>query len=305
MAETFRQLAVRSEDTELINTLTETSPILGTMPVKLANKGIQNVEKKLKDIVGAKVVDMDAPLEQVSATGELITTDVSYIAGEQEVGKDQADIMGGPQAYFAEYMPEIIEDTGNNLEKSLIYNTLKPYALANGRTQDAGGTNSGNMYSMVCVKWSNANTGLYSEAAAGSGLSFEMTPLSGGNVYKNSENIAVYGQLMKTNIGFQLTNERNVSAIVNIDLAQTTPGTYDALPSKLQIQKMIRDARADANSFIYCHPAVLDALQDEYMSNALRTSVNDEKYSFTFMEFNGVKIVTSFNFLETEATETV
>ncbi|MCP5004927.1 MAG: hypothetical protein GY941_13460 [Planctomycetes bacterium] len=303
--ETMRELAVRSADGAMVNTLTEENSILATMLVEKANNGIQNVTKKMSSVTGAKIVDLDAPIETVSAKGELVTTDVSVLAGKQEIGVDTANLLGGPANYFSEYMPTILEETGNNIEKSFIYNTVKPFGKTHSKGINAGGSNSGAMYSMVCIRWQPMeNVALYSEDLEGSGLNFNITPLSNGGVYENANSIPSYGQLMKTNLGFQLVNPRYVSYIANIDLVQTTPGTYDALPSKKQIQQLIRDARAtNGNSYIYCHPAVLDALADEYMSEVLRVNVNDDKFNYTFVEWNGIKFVTSWNFLETEATE--
>lgn len=302
--ETMRELAVRSADGAMINALTEENPILATMIVDKANNGIQNVVKEMSEVTGAVLTDLDAPLATVSAKGELITTDVSVLAGKQEVGVDTAKLLGGPGKYFTEYMPVILEETGNNVEKSFIYNTVKPFGKENEKGINAGGTNDGNMYSMVCVRWQPMeNTGLYSEELDGKGLNFDITPLYSGGIYENDAKIPSYGQMMKTNLGFQFVNPKYVSYIANIDLADNA-GEYTALPTKRQIQDMIRGARAtNGNSYIYCHPAVLDALADEYMSEVLRVSVDDDKFKYTFVEWNGIKFVTSWNFLETEATE--
>ena len=59
MPNTMTELAVRSETGDLINQLTERNPILATVPFRAANKGIQNVAKKLESVTGAQVVDMD------------------------------------------------------------------------------------------------------------------------------------------------------------------------------------------------------------------------------------------------------
>ena len=54
MPNTMTELAVRSETGDLINELTERNPILATVPFRAANKGIQNVAKKLESVgIGA------------------------------------------------------------------------------------------------------------------------------------------------------------------------------------------------------------------------------------------------------------
>jgi len=305
MANTFRELAVRSESGDLINELTENNNILATIPMAVANKGIQNVAKKMSSVTGAQVVDMDQALPTVDANGELITTDVTYIAGQQEVGKNQAELMGGASVYFNEYSDVIMEETGNNIEKSFIYNTVKPFALENTNRQNAGGSNSGSMYSMVCVRYDKHNTGLYSEVSPGAGLNFEIMPLSSGGVYLNSSNIAVYGQLMTTNIGFQFVDSRNASYISNIDLvadSETVTG-FTAMPTEIQMDEMLLQSRAEGgNSFIYMHPRVKNALH-AYKGEKLQLQVFDENYKRSFDMWEGVRIITSFNMLQTEATE--
>ena len=88
MSNTMRELAIASVDGEMVNALTNGNPILGTLIIEEANRGIQNVAKKVSDVTGAQVVDMDEALPTVTANGELVYTDVSYLSGLQEVGVD-------------------------------------------------------------------------------------------------------------------------------------------------------------------------------------------------------------------------
>ena len=70
-------------------------------------------------------------------------------------------------------MPSILRETGADTEKSLIYNTIRPYAKANGREQKAGGSTASSQYSMVCVKWVEGETiGLYDADGFGDGKVF-------------------------------------------------------------------------------------------------------------------------------------
>ena len=156
---------------------------------------------------------------------------------------------------------------------------------------------------MVCVKWVPGETiGLYDPAGFGNGKVFDIMPVNGGNVYEytdtDSKSKLVYGQRMKTYLALQLANPRNVSSIVNIELtadASTDTG-FAHFPTEAQINKMIRDARGNpANTFIYCHPAVLDALQ-VYKSGALQMMPVDSDYNTIVASWNGIRIIASYNF---------
>lgn len=306
----FREIAIKDAPKQgvLVDSITEESPILDMLPMQAASNGIQNVYEELKDIEGAQVVNLDEALPTVGANGEIKSVDLSVLGGIQEVGEDKAGKMGGPAAYFAGKMPAILSETGSNVEKSLIYNTIEPYAKANGKMQSAGGSASGTMFSIACVKWvQGETTGLYDPTGFGSGKLFDIAPINGGNFYKDADNVLVYGQRIKTYLGVQLANPRNVSAIANIDLAIDTESAtgYEALPTEAQIDEMLLQARGNpANTFIYMHPKVKNAL-NFYKGSALETNVMDIDYNRTFDKWNGFRIITSFNFSMTEATEVI
>jgi len=304
----FREMALLAAPKQgvMVDSVTEESPIFAMAPTQPASNGIQNVYEELKNIEGAQVVNLDEALPVVGADGEIKSVDLSVLGGIQEVGEDKAGKMGGAPAYFASKMPAILSDTGSNLEKSLIYNSIKPYAKTNSRMQDAGGTASGAMFSIACVKWvAGETTLLYDPTGFGNGKIFDIQPLSGGSLYKDADNVLVYGQRIKTYLGVQLANPRNVSAIANIDLAvdeESTTG-YEALPTEAQIDEMLLQARGNpANTFIYMHPKVKNAL-NVYKGSALETNVMDTDYNRTFDMWNGFRIITSYNFSMTEATE--
>jgi hypothetical protein len=304
----FREIAIKDAPKQgvLVDSVTEESPILDMLPMTAASNGIQNVYEELKEIEGAQVVNLDEALPTVGADGEIKSVDLSVLGGIQEVGEDKAGKMGGPAAYFAGKMPAILSETGSNVEKSLINNSIKPYAKANGRMQDAGGVNGGNMFSIACVKWvQGETTGLYDPTGFGNGKLFDIAPLNGGNFYKDDNKVLVYGQRIKTYLGVQLANPRNVSAIANIDLVVDTESAtgYEALPTEAQIDEMLLQARGNpANTFIYMHPKVKNAL-NVYKGSALETNVMDTDYNRTFDMWNGFRIITSYNFSMTETTE--
>ena len=304
----FREIAVKEAPKQqlMVDYATEEAPILAEMPMQAASNGFQNVYEELKDIQGAQFVALDEALPTVGMDSELKYVDLSVLGGEIEVGIDKARRFGGEDSYFATKMPSILRETGANTEQSILYNNIRAYAKTNSKLQNAGGTNSGAMLSMSCVKWvAGETTGLYDETGFGNGKVFEIGKISGGNKYKDDNGVLVVGRYMKTYLGIQLANPRNVSGIANIDLVESgsTDTGFVALPTEAEITKMIRDARGNpANTRIYCHPRVLDALQ-VYKGSALQLTPADGDYNRAIQRWNGIPIVTSYNFLETEATE--
>lgn len=304
----FRELAIAQAPKQavMVDYVTEEAPILAEMPMQAASNGFQNVYEELKGVEGAQFVALDEALPTIGMDSEVKYVDLSVLGGKHKVGMDKARKMGGAANYFATKMPTILRETGANTEQSILYNNIRAYAKTNGKLQDTGGTNDGNMFSMLCVKWVDGeSTGLYDESGFGNGKVFEIGQIGGGDPYEDSDGVLVYGQYMKTYIGVQLSNPRNVSGIANIDLAAGgDDGTgYVNLPTEAEITKMIRDARGNpANTRIYCHPRVLDALQ-VYKGSALQLTPSDDDYNRSIMRWNGIPIVTSYNFLETETTE--
>jgi hypothetical protein len=304
----FRELAIEQAPKQavMVDAVTEEAPILAMLPMQAASNGFQNVYEDLKEVTGAQFVALDEALPTVGADGEIKYVDLSVLGGIQEVGEDKAQKFGGAANYFAGKMGSILRVTGADTEQSILYNNIRTYAKANSKLQEGGGTNSGAMYSMLCVKWvEGETTGLYDTTGFGDGKVFDLMPVSGGNAYKDANNVLVYGQRMKTYIGIQLANDRNVSGIANIDLVADgdEDSGFVALPTEAQIDQMLLDARANpANTFIYMHPRLKNAL-NVYKGSRLELGVLDRDLDRTFDQWNGINIITSYNFLETEATE--
>jgi hypothetical protein len=310
---TFRELAIETADkqTVMVDSLTEEAPILAMLPMEAASNGIQNKYEELMAIEGAQFVDLDGELPSIGMDSELRTVDLSLLGGVQEVGEDKLNTLGkGAGQYFDMKLPSIMRETGMNTETSLIYNNIRAYAKTNSKLQDAGGTNSGAMYSMLCVKWvGGETTGLYNATGWGNGKVFDMALVNAGNLHYLRDGATLgYAQRIKSHIGVQLANPRYVSGIANIDLVadpDAADGTgYTALPSEAEIDQMILDARGNpGNTFIYMHPKLQNAL-NVYKGSSLRTEVMVKDYDRTFDLWNGIPIISSYNFLQTEATDT-
>lgn len=308
---TFRELAIQTATKQdgVVDFITEESPILAMLPMEPASNGIQNKYEELKDVEGAQVVDLDDALPAVDSNGEIKTNDLNLLGGKMEVGEDKLNVLGTTIGqYFDRKLPSILRVTGANTEKSIIYNNIRAYAKTNGKLQDAGGTNDGNMFSMLCVKWvSGETTGLYNPQGWGDGKIFDIMPVNGANLHTLSDGQTLgFAQRMKMFIGMQLANPRYVSGISNIDLVDSasTETSYVALPSEKQIDQMVLDARGNpGNTFIYMHPRLKNAL-NVYKGSALRTDVMVSDFNRTFDLWNGIPIIDSYNFIESESTVT-
>jgi hypothetical protein len=308
----FRDVAIAmaKKQTVMIDAVTEEAPILAMLPMQEATHGLRNVYESLKDVDGAQLVNLDDELPSINADGTLGYQDLSVLGGIIRVGEDKAVRFGGAVKYFATKMPSILRETGANTETSFIYNNLRPYAKANSREQKAGGSTATSQYSILAVKWvPGETTGLYDPAGFGNGKVFDILPVNGGNVYEftdtDTKKKLVFGQRIKTYIALQLANPRHVASIVNVELTAdaTTDTGYKALPTEAMMRQLIRSVRGTAgNTFIYCHPAVKDAL-GAYKGSALQmTPLNDDHNTVVSM-WDGIPIITSYNF--NDGTEAV
>lgn len=301
----FRDIGIRmaKKQAHEIDAVTEEAPILAAIPMEKASNGLRNVYEELKDVDGAQLVNLDDELPSIGSEGTLGYQDLSVLGGIIRVGEDKARKMGGAAAYFAKKMPSILRQTGADTEKSLIYNTIRPYAKANSREQKAGGSTASSQYSILCVKWaSGETTGLYDAEGFGNGKVFDMLPLNGGNAYEftdtDGKKKVGFGERIKAYFALQLSNPRNVSSIVNVELTPdaTSDTGYKALPTEQMMNKLIRDARGNSsNTIIYMHPAVADAL-GVYKGGALNMSTEGTDYNTIVMSWNRIRIVTSYNF---------
>jgi hypothetical protein len=298
-----------TKQTKLVDNLTEEAPLLQMMPVEAATHGWSNVYEKLVNITPASLVDLDDELPEMDATTKLVQEDLSVLGGTMYVGTDKAKKFGGPAPYFNKKLPAILRETGSQTENSLIYNNFEPFAINNGKVIDVEGSSNTN-YSILCVKWVPGEiTGLFDEEGFGSGQGkmLQSVPLWGGKVGKKrftfadstEKEISVYGSDWKTYFGLQLANDRYVSTMVNIDIDSAT----EKFPTEKQMNQLINEARGNngGSTFLYMHPNILTELF-RYKSAHLEVQVQTENMDFRFTSWNGVPIITSYNFDEgTEA----
>lgn len=288
MSSTLKELAVglSQKQTHMVDSLTEESPILDHMFFEPSSHGLWNAYEEVNKIDGAQFVDINQPLPQMKVDTNLKKIDLSILGGEIFLPEDKANILGKAE-YFDKKVGVLLKHAGQVAEKKIIYDNFLPYAISNGKAVSAGA--DANCYSMIAVRFVNGEvTGLYSDKSFNSSKILDTVSLNGGQLYKNSDGVLGYGVRVKGYLGVQLANPDAVSAIVNI--------TPDNIPTAEQIDNMLIDAKANScSTFIFCHPKVLSML-NKYKGNVLHSTSWEGDFNRSFMAWNGIPFVTSYNF---------
>lgn len=282
------------KQSKLLENLTEDTAVLNQMKFEPASHGLWNAYEEVTAIKGAGFVDMNAPLPQLGVDTKLKKQDLSIMGGEIFVPEDTAKMWGSAEAYFAKRTPALLKEAGMTAEQKLIYNNIAKFAKDNGKLQSAGGsaaaTGDTGLYSMYAFRQiEGENIGLYSPEGFKNGAGLDVAKINGGNLYKNTNGVLGYGIRLKGYFGFQLANAKGVAGIVNINASH--------IPTAAQIDDMLIQARATAaNTFIICHPKVLSML-NTYKGNVLQMTTGDQDLNRTYMAWNGIRFVTSYNFI--------
>ena len=301
----FREIAINmaTKQTNMVNNLLEEAPVVGAMPVEPSTHGLHNVYEELTSVSGAGMVDMDGELSTVDATTELKQTDLSILGGVMFVGEDKARKFGGAAAYFAKKTPFILRKTGEDLEKAILYNNLRAYAIENGKARSSGGSSAKN-YSILAVTWTPGEvSGLYDPSGFGRKEIMDILPINGGNVYESTiggKKILGYGVRMKSYLGIQLANPRYISTLVNIDLDSATIKP----PLATDMDRLLLDARQNNSTVLYMHPRVLTYLYT-YKDARLQMAPDMNDINRVVASWYGTPIITSYNFnngLEADVT---
>ncbi|MDP2876858.1 MAG: hypothetical protein Q8O00_11785, partial [Holophaga sp.] len=222
--------------------------------------------------------------------------DLQILGGEVFVPQDNVVPLGGAAKYFAKNEPAILRKLGVDAEIAILYNNLRQYAIDNGKKTLCGGAANAN-YTILIVRWVPGETvGLYSPKMFRKGSIVVDEPLSGGNLYQDpTTKVNGYGMQYKGYLGMQLLNPKSVSGLFNVTAANK--------PTAMQVDDALASARANKkNTFIYCHPKAMNILAEVGKSAAFRMGSSDTDVNREIEKWNGVPIVTSYNFLEgTEA----
>jgi len=303
---TFREVAIKNSKKQpiMVDQLLEEAPILDMIPFEASTDGTTNVYEELNSVTGAGMVDLDDELPEVDSDSKLKQIDLSVIGGRMFVPEDKAKKLGGAAAYFNKKYPAILRQTGMDAEQTILYNNIRAKSLANGLGEhaiNAGGVGNTN-YTVLAVKWvPGETTGLYDPTGFGKGLLMDMEAINGGQLYESSvtfddsrtKKLLGYGMRMKTYFGIQLANARYVSSIVNIDIVNSK------LPTEAQIDDLIASVRGSmgGSTFLYMHPKVYTAFF-KYKSDKLELQVGDKDMTRSFNTWDGIPIMTSYNFLK-------
>ena len=297
----FREYAIKKapKQAEMVDDFTEESPFLAAMPVQESSDKLSNVAEKILNIDGADTVDYDAALPTINADTELVQTDLTKIGGLIEVGEDKAKLMGGPQSYFAGKMPWIMRETGNAIEKSLIYNSYRAYAYQEGKLTDLGG--SSGLYSILCINFVPGQMyGLVGKDQFATGKAFDMDALNGGNRYKLANGEIGYGMTAITYLGTNLNNPRYISGLVNC----TAVVGDAAFPTEDELSSIRLGARAKGMSSMFVmHPVMKQKIGTAYKLEKLELVNADREVNSIVSAWDGIPILETYNMEEGTETE--
>lgn len=293
----------------IIDNLTESSPILDSMPFEAASHGIYDVYEELNETDSLQVTDLNEGSPEVDANFKWLQKDLNKVSGIIKCPEDTATAYGGFEKYVAKKLPPISRQTGMNIEKSILYNNLRAYSILNETDLSAGSAVANKNYSIIAVTWvTDVVAGLYSEDMMSRGNLFELTPLANGslhNIGNDSAGNAItgYAARLRNYLGMKIASSRYIASIVNIHLDLTTPANTK-IPTLIQLEDMLDTCRANegGRTAIYMHPKVKRYLQAAYKDDFLQMNAGDGNLNLSISTFGGIPIVTSRNFLNgTEA----
>lgn len=297
---TLAELAVANANTQpdIIDNLTEDSPILADMQMQPSSNGMLHLAEKITRIVGGNLIDPDGVRPSMLCETALEQQQLSVLGGIMKKGRDTVDLLGGPGKYFGSKMPSVLRYTGNDVERSIYHNSLVPFAFANDKLISAGGSSTELEYLLVVTWQPGELCGLAHPDFVGGGANFlEVNPLNGGNYYEDpaSPGSMVYGQDARSFLGLNLGNARYISGIVNIDLT-LVDGVYTAAPTVGMLCDVIDAARpVSGRSFIYCTPKMHTAISNIWKGQNLVMVNADRSASIKLADIEGVAIRPSRN----------
>lgn len=274
---------------KLVNNILEETTVLPWFKWQPSSHGLWNNYEEVTNIKSADFVDMNSPLPTMGMDTKLKKVDLAVMGGEIFCPEDKAQMFGSAESYFAMRTPALLKDAGIKTEKKLIYDNIARFAKDNGKLVSAD-DGQGQGYSMYAIRQiEGENIGLYSPQGFKNGAMLDVAKINGGQLYKNEDGVLGYGLRFKGYFGFQLANKNGVSGIVNIDATH--------IPTEEQIDQMLVDARANpSTTVIICHPKVLSFL-NKYKGNILQATSGDKDIDRTYMAWNGIKFLTSYNFI--------
>jgi len=288
---TLKELSIMyaKKQPKMVDSITEEAPILDIIPFAEASHGLWNMYEEVESVTGAAFGDMDAALTTLNVTSELKKFDLSVMGGEMECGEDKAKMYGGKEKYFADRMGPVLKKSGMTSEVAILYDCLRQYCIDNSLLIDAAGTED-TCYTILAVRFEEGVTyGYYSPEGFKQGAMLHTLPINGGNVYKNSSGILVYGIRLKGYFGIQIASTYTVHAIVNIYSGK--------IPTEAQLDDLIANVRGTpANTFLFMHPKCKNLING-YKEEKVFMSVRDKDLNTLYDAYQSIPIVPSYNFL--------
>jgi len=287
---TLREISARfaTRQPKQVDWLTEETPVLDVVPFEEASHTLWNVYDEVSEVSGGGFVPMDAPLDAIEVDSRLGKVDLSILGAKMFCPEDRAKAFGGRDSYFAKKTPKALRKLGVDAEKAVIYDNFLAYALDKDRLLDSGGETDAN-YSILAVRFvPGETTGLYSTAGFRQGGLIDMRAVNGGGLYENEQGILGYGVRMKGYFGIQIANPETVAALVNV--------SPEAPPTALQVDTLLDMVRAAGRTYLFCHRKALSILAEVGKGAAFQMTPADKKVDRRIAEWNGVPIVTSYNF---------
>jgi hypothetical protein len=290
---TLREIATAQAKTQsvLVDALLEDTTVLDTVKFEPASHTLWNVYEEVTEVSGGGFTDMDAPLAEMSVATELKKVDLTILGGKVFCPEDKAMAYGNSRAYFAKKEPKILRKLGVDAEKAIIYSNLRPFALDCANAIDAGASGDLN-YSILAVRWVEGETiGLYSSETFKNGKLFSVMSLNDGKLYEHPvTGVLGYGARFKGYFGVQLANPKTVAGIFNVTAAHK--------PTALMVDNLLDMVRAGKGTYLYCHRKALSILADIGKGAAFQMAPPDKAVDRRIAEWNGVPIVTSYNFVD-------
>ncbi len=302
--QTLHEIAIKhaKKQAGMVDSLTEESPILAHVKWKAASHGLWNVAERLTDIQGAGFTEPDAPLPYMSASTDLVHTDLHVMGGTMEVPTQRAKKFGGATKYFAERQNHILKKAGMDTERQLVFMNWLKGAQDEKNLFDAKGTGQG--WFILAVRFDElSNVGLYDPDQFDSGRLLKIDfPYNGAEHYLHSpkyEGVLGYSVTYRGNFGYQMLDaKRTVAAIVNIDETHK--------PSADMIDDLLATVRSrPGTTYLFTSPRGKIYGINPYKVENVQLANNDTEAKTRIETWNGISIVTSHNIAEKIAHVTV
>lgn len=272
-----------------VDWLTEETPVMDVIPFEEASHALWNVYEEVSEVSGGGFVDMDAPLDSIDVDSRLRKVDLSIMGAKMFCPEDKARAFGGRDKYFAKKTPKALRKLGVDAEKSIIYKNMRQYAIDNNSLISAGA--KGGCWSILAVRFvSGETTGLYSPGGFKQGGLLNVNAINSGGLYENEQGVLGYGVRYKGYFGMQIANPNTVAALVNVSVQNK--------PTAVMVDNLLDMVRAQKGTYLFCHRKVLSVLAEVGKGAAFQMSPGDSNVDRRIAEWNGVPIVTSYNFMD-------